>query len=96
MNALVKATLTPRQREVIELMDSGWQLGLSSKFITLHSTTPRAWLQKGGCGRGGETKDVNMKTFYALCDKGLLEQLDQDMLATPKLYKLSRKAKPNG
>jgi len=51
--------LTPKLIEILKLMNSGWQLGLSK------SCTGGWWLQKGGCGYGGESKRFhgNVKIF---------------------------------
>lgn len=59
--------LSGAQQEVIDLMRSGWELGVSTSF------DGRCWLQKGGCGRGGESKSVNARTVSALREAGLIE-----------------------
>lgn len=58
--------LSKRQQELVDLMKSDWQLGKSMGF------SGRYWLQKGGCGKGGESKDVNANTAYALYKAGLI------------------------
>lgn len=52
--------LSKTQQEVVDLMRSGWELGNSGGFYS------RTWLQKGGCGRGGDTKTVSVATLFAL------------------------------
>ena len=88
--------LTNRQAEAIVLMQCGWQLGKTMTFVTSTRDKERAWLQKGGIGKGGDSVHVNMNTFYALYKAGMIEQDKQDMLARPKLYKLTQKGKEYG
>lgn len=52
--------LSKTQQEVVELMRSGWELG---QGMNLYG---RTWLQKGGCGRGGDTKNISSATLFAL------------------------------
>ena len=59
--------LSKAQQEVVAMMENGWELGVSTSF------DGRSWLQKGGCGKGGETKTVSIRTFSALRDAGLIE-----------------------
>lgn len=59
--------ISEAQIKLLQLMDSGWQLGTSSGI------TSRTWLQKGGCGKGGESRRVNTNTKHALWEKGLIE-----------------------
>ena len=61
------AKLSKRQQEVVDLMREGWALCL------LSAMTNSAWLQKNGCGKDGEAKRLNLNTFYALLDKGLIK-----------------------
>lgn len=61
--------LSKTQLEVLRLMASGeWELGFTSGFGDAHY-----WMQKGGLGRGGETKKINVKTGHALYRKGFTE-----------------------
>lgn len=64
--------LTEQQQEVINLMKNGWELGVDVGI------NGRCWLQKGGCGRGGETKPVKHSTLRTL------EYLDYIEKATSK------------
>ena len=52
-------------KEILCLMSDGWQLGLDT-------STGRPWLQKDGCGIGGETKQVHTSTFLSLRKKKLI------------------------
>ena len=53
--------------EILELMNSGWQLGNSGACMR------GWWLQKGGCGKGGETKYLHGRTnVYELWTKKLI------------------------
>ena len=56
--------LSKTQKNVIQLMQDGWELGRDNY-------RNRAWLQKNGLGCGGDTVDVNMNTFNSLYDKNL-------------------------
>jgi len=58
--------LSETQQVVISLMQKGWELGRS---LTIDG---RAWMQKGGLGKGGESRDVRITTLLALQDKGLV------------------------
>jgi hypothetical protein len=59
--------LSKVQQEVIDLMKDGWELGTSTGFF-IHTC-----LQKGGQGKGGDTKDISIATVNALKNKGLIE-----------------------
>ena len=57
--------LPEKQMEVLSLMNQGWELG--------QSFDGRAWLQRDGLGRGGDTKDVHGNTFSSLYNKELVK-----------------------
>jgi len=77
--------LSEPQQEVICLMQEGWELGQS---LVING---RAWMQKNGLGRGGESKDVRAQTFRALVRKGLIGGLAREF---PKQrYVLTEKGK---
>jgi len=57
----------PTQKEVLEMMRSGWELGQSTGV-----RDNRCWLQQGGVGRGGEAKDVHSGTVKALLRRKLI------------------------
>lgn len=61
------AKLSKVQVEVLEKMANGWKLGRSASIIN-----SRAWLQNGGCGRGGESLKVSSATLKALMNAGLI------------------------
>ncbi len=69
--------LSPKQKEIVDLMRNGWELGSSM------SLNGGDWIQKGGLGRGGESKNVNANTSYALYKKGVIIQVKQ---AFPKIH----------
>jgi len=58
--------LSAKMKEVIEKMRGDWEL---AKSISL---TGHAWIQKGGTGKGGESKAVNASTLQALYDRNLI------------------------
>lgn len=58
--------LSETQQHVIDRMKSGWQLGTSTGLNSF------SWLQKDGCGRGGEAEDVHGNTVRALSDRKLI------------------------
>ena len=67
---MAKIKLSETQKDIVKLLQSGeWEIGYSSGV-----RLSRGWMQKGGLGRGGEAKDINVATFRALKDKGLIEQ----------------------
>lgn len=59
--------LSETQQHIIDRMKSGWQLGQSTAGLNRHS-----WLQKDGCGRGGEAEDVHGNTISALQDRKII------------------------
>lgn len=63
--------LSKVQREVLELMDHGWELGRSTSDFCGGCS-----VQKGGLGRGGESKKVNSNTWHALWKKKLIRCVD--------------------
>lgn len=58
--------LSKTQAEVVYLMQNGWELACSQVFCG------RSWLQQGGAGHGGKSKDVHRNTFQALINKGVI------------------------
>lgn len=60
-------SLTPKQREVVDRLREGWELGVSKSL-----DRQRVWIQKNGVGRGGESVDLRPRTFEALKSAGLL------------------------
>ncbi len=59
--------LSKNQQEVVNRIKEGWALCVSNSF------NRRVWLQKDGCGRGGDTEPVHGSTFYALYKRELVE-----------------------
>jgi hypothetical protein len=77
--------LSKAQQIVVDKMREGWELGCG---MDLHG---HPWLQKNGCGRGGETIKVNRNTFCSLLSLGVIENVNRTFpLAT---YKLKSKEK---
>ena len=60
--------LTANQQEVIDLIKQGWELGSSI------SINGKCWIQKGGLGRGGESKMVSNSTVRILEYLGYIER----------------------
>ncbi len=60
--------LTTTQQEVIDLIKQGWELGNDL------SINGRSWIQKGGLGKGGESKDVSSSTVRTLEYLGYIER----------------------
>lgn len=60
--------LTSKQQEVLDMMASGWELGSST------TTDGHAWIQQGGIGKGGKSKNVHTGTVQALYDRKLITQ----------------------
>jgi len=56
------------QQLVLDLMKEGWELGASTGIDR------RCWLQKNGCGNGGEIKNVSAATVHALYKHGLIKR----------------------
>jgi hypothetical protein len=80
--------LSVRQKEAIQYMRDGYELGYSSGYWS------SVWLQLGGCGRGGQTQKITMSTFSALDDRGLVEEIpNQPPLSRPTRYRLTELGK---
>lgn len=69
-----------QEEEVLSLMRSDWQLGESR-------ITGRPWLQKGGLGSGGISKNVNFRVIEVMLEKGKIF-IERDDPKLPKLYAL--------
>lgn len=77
--------LSDSQQHVIDRMKSGWQLG-TSMDLRAHS-----WIQKGGCGSGGDAEDVHGNTVSALFDKKIIV-MDSERFPL-RTYKLAESTK---
>ena len=60
--------LNPIQQEVIDLINQGWELGSDTTI------NGRCWMQKGGLGKGGESKNVSHSTVHVLEYLGYIER----------------------
>ena len=60
--------LTIRMMEVLELLGAGWT-------VTQHPYIQGITAQKGGDGKGGESKNINQNTVVALQDRGLIKSV---------------------
>lgn len=60
--------LSKAQIDVLQAIIDGFEIGISMAFDA------HVLLQHGGIGRGGESRRVNLNTFHALKDKGLIEK----------------------
>jgi len=79
--------LTDKQMDIIKKMDEGWELGFYSGYDASVN------LQKGGLGKGGESKPVNYNTFSALRNRELVTPItNQNPYAFPQKYYLTDKA----
>lgn len=56
--------LSKAQQKIIDLLNSGWEIGW------MLDSSDRCWIQKGGAGRGGESRNVNISTARALREAG--------------------------
>lgn len=72
--------LSPRQQRVLELMLSGWTM------LSTFGLRGEIWVQKGGVGRGGETKTVYSATLEALFVRGLICVKKAKIDAAPMKY----------
>ena len=64
--------LSLTQQRVLDLMRTGWELGVS------RTIDGSCWLQEDGIGRGGKTETVSISTFQVLWRRGLLKTQDRD------------------
>lgn len=60
--------LSKTQRMVLKMMSEGWELGQ----VTIPTSDRGAWLQQGGCGRGGRVMTVHHGTLQALWKRELI------------------------
>ena len=57
------------QLEVLRLMNSGWELAAKCG-----GRNSGAWIQEGGAGCGGKSKQISLATVHALWKKKLIEE----------------------
>jgi len=81
--------LSKNQLEVLRLMSEGWELGRSHGF---DGDRPW-WMQKGGLGRGGDSKKVNSNTTFSLYKKGLIYKPDPKTEFPTEHWALTEKGK---
>lgn len=78
------AKLTPAMREVLKLMNDGWNAGWKKAGFN-----PGVLLQKGVLGCGGEARhDFRRSTIRALEDRGLIKQVDYSVV-NGGIYKIT-------
>jgi len=65
--------LTNLQYEIVRRMKEGWELGEE-----INSFSPRAFLQKGGIGRGGSMHYISRATVKALVKRNIVKSVKQD------------------
>lgn len=58
--------ITDQQRHILELLNTGWQIGVGHGMSTHH------WIQKFGAGRGGETERVTTADTQSLLNQRLI------------------------
>lgn len=63
----LKKKISSTQAFVLNLLSNGWELGHSKGF------KQNAWVQKGGVGRGGESRSISMATFNCLIEIKAIE-----------------------
>lgn len=87
----MKKKLSATQIWVLELMQDGYELGQSSGF------GKRVWLQKGGCGKGGDVKNISSSTLHAMINLKLINaKPGQGAFPNPRIYQLTEGAKAIG
>jgi hypothetical protein len=64
--------LTKHQQETLDLLNSGWELGVSSSL-----TGGNVWLQENGVGKGGATKKVRRSVYEALREGGHIVRIGE-------------------
>lgn len=64
--------LTGKQKEVLKLMADGWELGLDIGI------SGRYWMQQGGCGKGGESRNLHTNTIYFLIRKNMISRTKRE------------------
>ncbi len=61
--------LSKVQAEVMALLNDGWQIGIGDG---------RTWVQKGGVGKGGESRPITRPTANSLINLGLIIKVESD------------------
>jgi hypothetical protein len=86
--------LTPSQQNVVDYLERGWKLKVSSRFIT----TPRkevrreecVWLQRDDQATEETTVPIHTDTFNALALSKVIVFAGTDWSVSPKRYRLAR------
>jgi hypothetical protein len=87
----MKLKLNDRQKEVVRLMQNGWDLGSYTKW---DYTKQDGVLQKGSIGVGSETKKVHMTTIKSLIKRGFIIRHENKYPSiNPTKYSLTKKGK---
>jgi hypothetical protein len=68
--------LSANMKDVIELIRKGWELGMSRRYLR---TSHPYYLQKGGVGKGGQTKTIHSRTVHGLLDRRLVVHKETDL-----------------
>ncbi len=76
-----------KQIEILQLITNGWEIGIDT------GPSPTTWIQKGGLGRGGESKQVHFNTFDSLRYKGLIKRNHESFFANPQHYCITDKGR---
>lgn len=76
--------LSKRLREILIMMCAGWELGRSETW------KGGWWLQKGGCGKGGECRYIHGRTNVRLLVKEGLIALNKRSFPTTKYHLTSK------
>jgi hypothetical protein len=66
--------LTKKQKEIISLMQNGWELGVQTGRMVRTSLplSDKYYLQQGGLGKGGKTKRIAYVSFLKLLNSGFI------------------------
>lgn len=84
------AGLSKTAQEVLTLLHSGWELGVTSRLVGR-----RVFIQEGGIGKGGESRKVREAAYEALmAGNYLVRSKDSDSTTTVFVAATGLAAKP--
>ncbi len=87
---MAKIKLSKSQIEIVKLLqsDEKWEIGQRTGW------GGNTWMQLGGLGRGGNTKNVSVSTFASLASKGIIDEKKHDSpWEQPRRYQLTELGK---
>lgn len=89
MGKTPKKNFTAAQQAAIDLMNDGWELGVSVDHTRPGGRT-RYWLQEGKIGFGGKTQKITAGTFNSLKEAAVIRQVSRGLGPYSGIFELDR------